>query len=117
VVSDEVDCADCSIFLADLTALREKHASKCEELDMLRVELAKLQSRPTLLGACTSCPGLLLTDKRRIHLRSASVRTYTFFATGFPRFWSIREARGLQAFDLPLLTTTQTLTTVKLEND
>jgi hypothetical protein len=35
VVFDEVDCADCSIFLADLTALREKHASKCEELDVL----------------------------------------------------------------------------------
>jgi hypothetical protein len=44
----------------------------------------------------------LLTDKRRIHLRFASVRTYTFFTTGFPRFLSIRGARGLQAFDLPL---------------
>jgi hypothetical protein len=58
VVSDEVDCADCSIFLADLTALREKYASKCEELDVLRVELTELQSRPTFLGACTSYPGL-----------------------------------------------------------
>jgi hypothetical protein len=58
VVSDEVDCADCSVFLADLTALREKHASKCEELGVLRVELIELQSRPTLLGACTSCPVL-----------------------------------------------------------
>jgi hypothetical protein len=58
VVSDEVDCADCSISLADLTDLREKYASKCEELDVLRVELAELQSRPTLLGACTSCPSL-----------------------------------------------------------
>jgi hypothetical protein len=57
VVSDEVDCVDCSVFLADLTALREKHASKCEEQDVLRVELAELQSRPTLLGASTSCPG------------------------------------------------------------
>jgi hypothetical protein len=47
---------------------------------------------------------LLLTNKRRIHLRSASVRTYTFFTTGFPRFLSIHGARGLQAFDLPLLT-------------
>jgi hypothetical protein len=52
VVSDEVDCADCSVFLADLTALREKHASKCEELDVLRVELVELQSRPTLLRSC-----------------------------------------------------------------
>jgi hypothetical protein len=58
VVSDEVDCVDCSIFLADLNTLREKHASKCEELDVLRVELAELQSRPTLLGACTSYPAL-----------------------------------------------------------
>jgi hypothetical protein len=58
VVSDEVDCANCSVFLADLTDLREKHAYKCEELDVLRVELAELQSRPTSLGACTSCPSL-----------------------------------------------------------
>jgi hypothetical protein len=58
VVSNEVDCADSSVFLADLTALREKQASKCEELDVLRVELAELQSRYTLLGACTSCLGL-----------------------------------------------------------
>jgi hypothetical protein len=46
----------------------------------------------------------LLTDKRRIPLRYASVWTYTFFTTGFPRFLSIRGARGLQAFDLLLLT-------------
>jgi hypothetical protein len=58
VFSHELDCANCSVFLDDLTALREKLASKCEELDVLRVELAELQSRPTLLGACTSCPGL-----------------------------------------------------------
>jgi hypothetical protein len=30
VVSDEVDCADCFIFLADLALFKEKHASKCE---------------------------------------------------------------------------------------
>jgi hypothetical protein len=48
-VSDEVDCGDCSVFLADLTALKEKHVSKCEELDVLRVELAELQFRPIFL--------------------------------------------------------------------
>jgi hypothetical protein len=37
---------------------KEKHASKCEELDVLRVEVAKLKSRSGLLGACTSCPVL-----------------------------------------------------------
>jgi hypothetical protein len=51
VVSDDVDCADCSIFLADLALFKEKHASKCEELDVLRVEVAELKSRSALLGA------------------------------------------------------------------
>jgi hypothetical protein len=58
VVSDDVKCADCSIFLADLALFKEKHASKCEELDVLRVEVAELKSRSALLGACTSCPVL-----------------------------------------------------------
>jgi hypothetical protein len=54
VVFDEVDCADCSIFLADLALFKEKHASKCEELDVLRVEVAELKSISALLVACTS---------------------------------------------------------------
>jgi hypothetical protein len=58
VVSDEVECADCPIFLADLAMFKEKHASKCEELDVLMVEVAEVKSRPALLGACTSCPVL-----------------------------------------------------------
>jgi DNA repair exonuclease SbcCD ATPase subunit len=58
VVSDEVDCVDCSIFLVDLALFKEKHAFKCEELHALRVEVAELKSRPALLGACTSCPVL-----------------------------------------------------------
>jgi hypothetical protein len=29
VVSDEVECADCPIFLADLAMFKEKHVSKC----------------------------------------------------------------------------------------
>jgi hypothetical protein len=36
--------------------LKEKYASKVEELDVLRVELEEMKSRPSLLGACTSCP-------------------------------------------------------------
>jgi hypothetical protein len=54
VVSDEIDYCDCSVYLADLTALKDKHASTCDELDVLRVEVAELKSRP----ACTSCPVL-----------------------------------------------------------
>jgi hypothetical protein len=57
-VSDEVECADCPIFLADLAMFKEKHASKCEKLDVLRVEVVELKSRSALLGACTSCPVL-----------------------------------------------------------
>jgi hypothetical protein len=58
VVFDEVECVDCPIFLADLALFKEKHASKCEEQGLPRVEVAKLKSRPALLGACTSCPVL-----------------------------------------------------------
>jgi hypothetical protein len=58
VVFDEVECADCPIFLADLAMFKEKHASKCEELDVLRVEVAEIKSRSALLGAFTSCPVL-----------------------------------------------------------
>jgi hypothetical protein len=58
VVSDEIDCCDCSVYLADITAPKDKHASTCDELDVLRVEVTELKSRPALLGACTSCPVL-----------------------------------------------------------
>jgi DNA repair exonuclease SbcCD ATPase subunit len=69
VVSDDVECTDCSIFLANLALFKEKHASKCEELDGLRVEVAELKSRSTLLGACTSCPVL--------HAKIDEMRAYT----------------------------------------
>jgi DNA repair exonuclease SbcCD ATPase subunit len=72
IVSDEVDCADCSIFLADLALFKEKHASKCEELDVLRVEVAELKSRSALLGACTSCP-VLHAKIDEIHVYTASL--------------------------------------------
>jgi hypothetical protein len=54
VVSDDVDCVDCSLYLADLTSLKDKHASTCDELDVLRVEVTELKSIPALLGVCTS---------------------------------------------------------------
>jgi hypothetical protein len=88
VVSDEDDCADCSVFLADLTTLREKHASKCEELDVLRVELAELQSRPTLLGACTSCPGL---HEKIAKLRSSIVSLEADLKVPIPTAYSTCE--------------------------
>jgi hypothetical protein len=72
VVSDEVECVDCSIFLADLALFKEKHASKCEKLDVLRVEVAELKSGPALLGACTSCP-LLHGKIDEMHAYTASL--------------------------------------------
>jgi regulator of replication initiation timing len=58
IVTSEPECTDCSTFLGELTVLKEKYASKIEELDVLRVELDEMKSRPSLLGACTSCPVL-----------------------------------------------------------
>jgi hypothetical protein len=72
VVSDETDCVDCSIFLADLALFKERHASKCEELDVLRVEVAKPNSRSALLGACTSCP-VLHAKIDEMHVYTASL--------------------------------------------
>jgi ElaB/YqjD/DUF883 family membrane-anchored ribosome-binding protein len=46
IVYDEVDCADCSVFPADLAVFKDKYASMCEELDVLRVEVDELKSRP-----------------------------------------------------------------------
>jgi hypothetical protein len=40
VVSEENDCCDYSMYLAVLTALKDKHASTYDELDVLRVEVA-----------------------------------------------------------------------------
>jgi chromosome segregation ATPase len=61
VVTNEPECTDCSTFLSELTMLKEKYASKVEELDVLRVELDEMKSRPSLFCACTSC--LVLHEK------------------------------------------------------
>jgi hypothetical protein len=58
ILINELECTDCSTFLGELTVIKEKYASKVEELDVLRVELDEMKSRPSLLDACTSCPGL-----------------------------------------------------------
>jgi hypothetical protein len=72
VVSGVVECAGFSIFLVDLALFKEKHASKCEELDVLRVEVAELKSRSALLGACISCP-VLHAKIDEMHAYSASL--------------------------------------------
>jgi hypothetical protein len=64
--SQVAECTDCSVFLGDLTVLKEKYASLVEELDVLRVELDEMKSRPSLLGSCTSCP--VLHEKLHVSL-------------------------------------------------
>jgi hypothetical protein len=77
LVSDEIDYCDCSVYLVDLTTLKDKHASTCEELDELRVEVAELKSRLALLGSCTSC--LVLHGKiDEIHAYTVSLEDNLF---------------------------------------
>jgi hypothetical protein len=97
VVFDDVECADCSIFLVDLTLSKEKHASKCEELDVLRVEVAELKSRSALLGACTSCPVL--------HAKIDEMHSYTVSLEAklkepIPTSCSTRELHALKNLEL-----------------
>jgi hypothetical protein len=97
VVSDEIHCVDCSAFLADLTDFREKYASKCEELDVLKVELAELQSRPTLLGACTSCPSL---HEKIFELRSRIVSLEADLKVPIPTSCSTSELHAMKNLEL-----------------
>jgi hypothetical protein len=81
-VTDEPECTECSIFIGDFTVLREKYASKVEELDVLRVELEEMKSRPSLLGACTYCPILhVKLDESHAYGRSLEVALKTPVAT------------------------------------
>jgi chromosome segregation ATPase len=97
LVSNVIDCADCSVFLADLTDLREKYASKCEELDVLRVELAELQCRPSLLGACTSCPNL---REKIVELRSFNVSLEADLKVPIPTSCSTCELHAMKNLEL-----------------
>jgi hypothetical protein len=60
------------VYLADLTALKDKHASTCDQLDVLRVEVAELKSKHALLVACTSCP-VLHRKIDKMHAYTASL--------------------------------------------
>jgi cell division protein FtsL len=98
MVADEINCCDCSVYQADLTTLNDKHASTCDELDVLRVEVAELKSRPTLLGACTSCPVL--------HGKIDKMHAYTILLEAkmkelIPTSCSTCEVHGLKNLELP----------------
>jgi hypothetical protein len=80
-----------------LTDLKEKYASKCEELDVLRVELAELQSRPTLLGVCTYCPSL---HEKIVELRSHIVSLEADLKVSIPTSCSTCELHAVNNLDL-----------------
>jgi hypothetical protein len=97
VVSDEVECADCPIFLVDLALFKGKHASKCEELDVLRVEVAELKARPALLGACTSCPVL---HEKIYEMHAYTVSLEAKLKEPIPTFCSTCELHALKNLEL-----------------
>jgi hypothetical protein len=97
VVTNEPECIDCSTFLGELTMLKEKYASKVEELDVLRVELEEMRSRPSLLGACTSCP--ILHDKLDVSLAYARSREAQLKAP-IPTICSICEVNVVKNMEL-----------------
>jgi hypothetical protein len=55
-ISDDVECSECDAWLNEIKLLNEKNASILAKLDALRTEYDELKARPTLLGACKSCP-------------------------------------------------------------
>jgi hypothetical protein len=97
IVSDEVECADCPIFLADLAMFKKNHASKCEELDVLRVEVAELKSRSALLSACTSYPVL---HKKIDEMHAYSVSLEAKLKEPIPTSCSTCEVHALKNLEL-----------------
>jgi hypothetical protein len=69
----------------------------CEELDVLRVELPELQSRPTLLGACTSCPGV---HDKNVELHSRIVSLEADLKAPIPTSCSTCELHVVKNLDL-----------------
>jgi hypothetical protein len=47
IVTNQPECTNCSVFLGDLTVLKEKYVSKVEELNVFRVELDEMKSMPS----------------------------------------------------------------------
>jgi len=54
----EVECEECSVHMVSLSELQSKHASIVDNFENAKIELEKLHSGSTLLGACVSCPTL-----------------------------------------------------------
>jgi hypothetical protein len=97
VVTNEPECTDCSTFLGEITVLKEKHSSKVEELDVLRVELDEMKSRPSFFGVCTSCP--ILHEKLDVSLVYARSLEAQLKAP-IPTSWSTCEINVMENMEL-----------------
>jgi hypothetical protein len=77
-ISDDVECSECNAWLNEIKLLNEKNASTLAKLDALRTEYDELKSRPTLLGACKSCPTMhakLVDARSTISTLEASLKS------------------------------------------
>jgi septal ring factor EnvC (AmiA/AmiB activator) len=124
-IASDRDLVNCYKSLQKLNEDCEKLRAQLKELEEAALPIARLlvphpggpkiaplvdwlKEAPSRLATyvkhiAKSIPNQVLTDKTCIHLRSASVQTYTFFTTRFPRFLSIRGARGLLALNQVLI--------------
>jgi hypothetical protein len=67
----------------DVTKSRNKH-DNTTALHHYKVDVFNVAIDQQLVELEDRFSSQVLTDKTHIHLRSASVRTYTFFTTGIP---------------------------------
>jgi hypothetical protein len=77
-ISDDVKCPECDAWLNEIKLLNEKNASTLSKLDALRTEYDELKARPTLLGACKSCPTMhakLVDTRSTISTLEASLKS------------------------------------------
>jgi hypothetical protein len=65
-VFDETECDECALHMLNVTTLQTKYATLLDECD-------ELQSRPSLLGVCTTCPSLQ-TELAEKNARIASLK-------------------------------------------
>lgn len=78
VVDDEPICTSCDANLDELVKYKEKYMARVDEIDALSAKLAEFESRPALLGACTSCPALhadLVESKARVSQLEAQLKS------------------------------------------
>jgi hypothetical protein len=85
------------LFLADLAMFKEKHASKCEELDVLRTDVPEIKSISALPGASTSC---LVLYKKIDEMHAYTVSLEAKLKEPIPSSCSTSELHALKNLEL-----------------